>query len=119
MVLFHFFDGGKLMKPTRLFLPIALLAIGSSLIQPRTAAAAEGTAEYAMIQWWGNSNKTQIVWSDGHVDYLDHLLPGVAVPDRANERAYIMTLLINKLAKEGYEYAGMASGEEILMRRVK
>jgi len=107
------------MKPARLFLFIGLLAIGLSLMRPRTTAAAEGTAEYAMIQWWGNSNKTQIVWSDGHVEYLDHLLPGVAVPDRASERAYIMTLLINKLAKEGYEYVGMASGEEILTRRVK
>jgi hypothetical protein len=82
---------------------LGLLAIGSSLMQPGPAAAAEGTAEYAMIQWWGDSNKTQIVWSDGHVEYLDHLLPGVAGPDRANERAYIMTLLINKLAREGYE----------------
>ena len=87
-------------------------------MQPRTAAAAEGTAEYAMIQWW-NSDKTQIVWSDGRVEYLDHLLPGLVVPDRANTRAYIMTLLINKLAKDGYEYVGMASGEEIIMRRVK
>jgi prepilin-type processing-associated H-X9-DG protein len=107
------------MKLTRLFLFLGLLAIGSSLMQPRTAAATEGTAEYAMIQWWGNNNKTQIVWSDGHVEYLDQLLPGLAMPDRANDRAYIMTLLINKLAKEGYEYVGMASGEEILMRRVK
>jgi len=107
------------MKPIRLLLSIGLLVVGSSLIQPRTAAAAEGTAEYAMIQWWGNSSKTQIVWPDGHVEYLDQLLPGVAVPDRASDRAYIMTLLINKLAKEGYEYVGMASGEEILMRRVK
>jgi hypothetical protein len=87
-------------------------------MQPHKAVAAEGTAEYAMIQWW-NSDKTQIVWSDGHVEYLDHLLPGLAVPDRANPRAYIMTLLINKLAKDGHEYVGMASGEEILMRRVK
>jgi len=107
------------MRPTRLFLSIGLLLIGWSVMQPRTAAAAEGSAEYAMIQWWGNSSKTQIVWSDGHVEHLNHLLPGVAVPDGASDRAYIMTLLINKLAKEGYEYVGMASGEEILMRRVK
>jgi hypothetical protein len=104
------------MKPTRLFLVIGLLAIGSLLIQP-SMAAADGTAEYAMIQWWGN--KTQIVWTDGRVDFLDRLLPGLSVPDRANDRAYIMTLLINKLAKEGYEYVGMTSGEQILMRRVK
>jgi hypothetical protein len=107
------------MKPTRLLPLIGLLAIGPLLLQARTAAAAEGTAEYAMIQWWGNNNKTQIVFPDGHIEYLDKLLPFMAVPDRANERAYIMTLLINKLAKEGYEYVGMASGEEILMRRMK
>jgi hypothetical protein len=88
-------------------------------MQTSTATAAEGAAEYAMIQWWGNNNKTQIVFSDGHIEYLDRLLPGMAVPDRANDRAYIMTLLINKLAKEGYEYVGMASGEEILMQRTK
>jgi prepilin-type processing-associated H-X9-DG protein len=107
------------MKPIRLFLFIGLFAIGSSFMQLRMAAAAEGTAEYAMIQWDGNGNKTQIVWSDGHVEHLDQLLPAVVVPDRTNDRAYIMTLLINKVAKEGYEYVGMASGEELVMRRVK
>lgn len=106
------------MKPTRFLLCVGLLLIGSSLVQPLAAAADEGTAGYAMIQWWGNT-KTQVVFPDGHVETLDGLLPGVMVPASANERAYIMTLLINKLAKEGYEYVGMASGEEILMRRVK
>jgi len=102
-------------KPTRLLLSISILAISSSLMEPRARAADEGTADYVMIQWW--NDKTQIVWSDGHIDYLDHLLPGLEVPSHANGRAYIMTLLINKLAKQGYEYVGMTSGEEILMRR--
>jgi hypothetical protein len=97
---------------------MGLLLIGSSLVQPLAAAADEATAGYAMIQWWGNA-KTQVVFPDGHVETLYGLLPGLVVPQGANERAYIMTQLINKLTKEGYEYVGMASGEEILMRRVK
>ncbi len=41
------------MRPTRLCLSLGLLAIGSSLMQPHSAAAAERIAGYAMIQWWG------------------------------------------------------------------
>jgi len=85
-------------KSTLLSLFIGILGIGSLLMEPGARAADEGTADYAMIQWW-NIDKTQVVWSDGHIDYLEHLLPGLAVPgDRANGRAYILTLLINRLA---------------------
>ena len=85
----------------------------------RTAQAAPGAPEYVVIQWDGE-RKTQVIWSDGHVEFLNTLLPGVTKPsDDVHERGYIMTLLVNKLAKQGYEYVGMTSGEEILMKKVR
>ncbi len=107
------------MKPIRLVLAAASLGCVALMSVPHRTEAAPGiTPEYALIQWDGD-HKTQVIWPDGHVDYLATLLPGVSAPSGAHQRAYIMTLLINKIAKEGYEYVGMASGEEIVMKKLK
>jgi len=83
------------------------------------AAPAAGSSEYAIIQW-KNDHDTQVLWPDGHVDFMATLMPNVSLPSGdVHQRAYIMTALINKLAKQGYEYAGMASGEEIVMKKVR
>ena len=108
------------MKSTYLAFAAAALIAGAFLIgQPRlTEAAPAGGAEYAMIQW-KNDHDTQVIWSDGRVEFMATLLPGFSVPSGGvHERGYIMNALINKLAKQGYEYVGMASGEEIMMKKV-
>jgi hypothetical protein len=112
--------GAFMLKPVR-FTLAALVLFGCALAASRigTAQAAPGgAAEYAVIQWDGE-RKTQVIWPDGRVELLSSLLPGVSPPDGAHQRGYIMTLLINKLAKEGYDYVGMADGEEIVMKKVR
>jgi prepilin-type processing-associated H-X9-DG protein len=91
----------------------------ANLAHKAEAAGAMAAPEYAVIQWDGD-RKTQVIWADGHVEFLSTLLLGLAKPgEDVHERGFIMTQLINKIAKQGYEYAGMASGEEILMKKIR
>jgi hypothetical protein len=105
------------MKAVHFALAATVLGLVILIGVPCVTQAAPGLApEYAVIQWDGDK-KTQVIWPDGHVEFLATLLPGVSVPSGAHQRGYIMTLLINKIAKDGYEYVGMASGEEIVMKK--
>jgi hypothetical protein len=99
---------------------VAVLSCAFLTIVPRQGLAAPPAApEYVVIQWDGE-RKTQVIWPDGHVDFVASLLPGVTKPgDDVHQRGYIMTMLINKIAKQGYEYVGMASGEEIVMKKLR
>lgn len=57
-----------------------------------------------------------IVYGDGRVDFVGKELEKVPRPDDANKRAFYMTLALNKMAAQGYEFVGMIS-DEIVMRR--
>jgi hypothetical protein len=107
------------MRPTYRTVGAAAL-FGFALLIGAAQAAAPGLApDYAIIQWDGPRN-TQVIWPDGHIDLLGALLPDANThPDHAHERGYITTRLINLLAKQGYEYVGMADGEEIVMKKVR
>jgi len=72
--------------------------------------------QYANIYWDGR-DRTIIVWPDGRVEFQEGALASIVVPQHADERAVLMTALINKLVAQGYEFAGLASGEQVLMRR--
>jgi hypothetical protein len=109
----------------RIYLEAAGVAIALSCVlllgapHKTRAAPVAGAAEYAMIQWKGKDD-TQVIWPDGHVDFLATLMPGFSAPGgEVHERAFIMNALMNKLGKQGYEYVGMASGEEIMMKKVR
>jgi hypothetical protein len=111
---------GESMKRTHIAL--AALAVIACVFaaggRTLAVAASPGTPEYVVIQWDG-MKKTQVIWPDGHVEFLSTLLPGIARPsDDVHERGYVMTQLINKIAKQGYEYVGMASGVEIVMKKL-
>jgi hypothetical protein len=73
------------------------------------------TFEYAMIRWGGREN-THLIRPSGKVEVLGPLLNKVQRPDRTDERSFYMTVAMNAVAKEGYEFAGMTS-DEILMKR--
>jgi hypothetical protein len=72
--------------------------------------------EYATIRWDGREN-SHIVRPGGQVEMTSNELRKVRRPDRADERAFYMNLLMNGLTKEGYEFAGM-TGDEIVMKRI-
>ena len=79
------------------------------------AAAQDARYEYIDIRWDG-TDRMCIVYGDGRVDFVGKELEKVPRPDDANKRAFYMTLALNKMASQGYEFVGMIS-DEIVMRR--
>lgn len=81
--------------------------------------AAEPTSqvrfEYTTIRWAGREN-THIVRPGGQVEFASAELRKAKKPERADDRAFYMNLVMNGLTKEGYEFAGM-SNDEIVMKR--
>jgi hypothetical protein len=71
--------------------------------------------EYATIRWDGRDN-THIIRPGGQVEHPSAELRKAKKPDRTDDRAFYMNLVMNALAKEGYEFAGMSS-DEIVMKR--
>lgn len=80
------------------------------------ADAASSRYEYVTIRWAGREN-THIVRPGGQVEFVGSELRKAQKPDRADDRAFYMNLVMNGLSKDGYEFAGM-SNDEIVMKRV-
>lgn len=76
-----------------------------------------GRFEYIDIRWDG-TDRMCIVYADGRVDFIGKELEKVARPDDANKRAFYMTLALNKMAAQGYEFVGMISDEIVMRRRL-
>jgi len=97
-----------------------LAAVGALFFaaQPKPASAQEvpgARFEYIDIRWDG-TNRMCIVYGDGRVDFVGKELEKVPRPDDADKRAFYMTLALNKMAAQGYEFVSMIS-DEIVMRR--
>jgi hypothetical protein len=73
------------------------------------------TSEYATIKWAGRDN-THVIRPSGQVEFVGPQLAKLKKPDRVDDRAYYMNVVMNALAKEGYEFAGV-SNDEIIMKR--
>lgn len=73
------------------------------------------TYEFATIRWAGREN-THLIRPSGKVEMLGRLLNKVQRPDRTDERSFYMTVAMNAVAKEGFEFAGMTP-DEIVMKR--
>ena len=86
-----------------------------------TAKAAEMTGfqtyEYATIRWSGREN-THLVRPSGKVEVLGPILNKVQRPDRVDDRTFYMSIAMNAVAKEGFEFAGMTSDEIVMKRSV-
>ena len=103
-------------KPILLFAASAVLALCIFRI-----VAAENHApsqfEYATIRWDGKDN-THIIRPGGQVEFTGAELRKASKPNRTDERAFYMNLVMNGLTKEGYEFAGMTSDEIVMKRTV-
>jgi len=75
-----------------------------------------GRTEYATIRWAGRDN-THIIRPGGRVEFVGGELHKMNRPERTDERAFCMNLVMNGLAKEGYEFVGMTP-DEIVMKRL-
>jgi hypothetical protein len=96
---------------------ILIFAIGLCLAS--RAGAAEPihhqTSEYATIRWAGRDN-SYVIRPNGQVEFVGPQLAKVKKPDRVDDRSFYMNIVMNALAKEGYEFAGI-SNDDIIMKR--
>jgi hypothetical protein len=94
----------------------ACLALGQSDTKSIQASErAFQTYEYATIRWEGR-DRTHLVRPNGQVEFLGPLLAQAGRPNKSNERAVLMTIAINAVAREGYEVAAMTDNTIVLRR---
>src|SRR5271157_5576141 len=73
------------------------------------------TVEFATIRWDGRNN-TYLIRPNGKVDRFKQVFAKAPRPDGIDERTYYMTIAMNALAKEGFDFAGMTQ-EQFVMKR--
>ncbi len=104
------------MKHTKPILTLGLIALVAGAFWIGAAETSSSTRfEYATIRWAGRDD-THIIRPGGQVEFTGPELRKVRKPDRTDDRAFYMNLVMNGLAKEDYEFAGM-SVDEIVMKR--
>lgn len=96
----------------------ALTAISLAGLAPIDAMAQQATkVEYIDIRWDG-VDRMCVVYPDGHVDFFGKDLKDIQRPDDANKRAFYLTLEMNRMAAQGYEFVAMISDEIVMKRTV-
>lgn len=93
-----------------------LAVIGAGVGSRLQAADGPARYQYAEIRRDGR-DRTFIVWPDGNVEFQQSAMASMVVPLHTDERAVLLTALINKLAAQGYEVEMVTNGEQVLMRR--
>jgi hypothetical protein len=108
------------MKPKFLAWNAAALLIAAFIISRLVAAEQQPISkiEYATIRWAGREN-THVIRPGGHVEFVGTELRKVVKPDRTDERAFYMNVVMNGLTKDGFEFAGMTPDEIVMKRTVK
>ena len=74
--------------------------------------------EFIDIRWDG-VDRMCIVYPDGHADFIGRELKGMPRPDDVDRRAFYMTLALNRMAAQGFEFVGIISDEIIMKRTVR
>jgi hypothetical protein len=99
--------------PTLIFAVILCLCLapGANATDP----IHQQTSEYATIRWAGRDN-SYVIRPNGQVEFVGPQLAKVKKPDRVDDRSFYMNIVMNALAKEGYEFAGI-SNDDIIMKR--
>jgi hypothetical protein len=106
------------MKNKKLISILAILIVGIFTALRLFAAEQKtipGKYEYVTIRWGGKEN-THIIRPGGEVEFIGYELKKAHKPERADDRAYYMNVVMNGLVKEGFEFAGMNT-DEIVMKR--
>ncbi|HXS39022.1 MAG TPA: hypothetical protein VN766_02495 [Stellaceae bacterium] len=93
---------------------LAVFAL-TGLAHQTQAQERAGKVEYIDIRWDG-TDRMCVVYPDGRVDFFGKDLKDIQRPDDANKRAFYLTIEMNRLAAQGYEFVAMIS-DEILMKR--
>lgn len=105
-------------RPSALLLAAAMAAILLiAIVRPQAAAPGpSGAYEYATIRWDGAEN-THVIRPDGSVQSAGSQLRDLRVPSRTDARAFYMNVVLNALAREGYELAASVQSDALIVRR--
>ena len=76
-----------------------------------------GQYEYTTIRWGGRDN-THVILPNGQVDFAGPQLKNIARPDHVDDRSFYMNIVMNGLARDGWETVAMTS-DDIIMRRTR
>jgi len=107
-----------IMKKHLAILCLASIGFLSLVTLTATRAAVEpvpASFQYATIRWGGRENM-HVVRPDGKVELYGARLAREVVPEGTDQRAFFMNLVMNSLAREGYEFAGMTD-DQIVMKK--
>jgi hypothetical protein len=106
------------MKRTILITIITITVLGAaiSLLHSRAVEPARaGTFEYVTVRWGGRDN-THVIRPNGEVEFVGSQLRNYKRPDRADDRSFYMNVVVNGLARQGWEVSAMTP-DDIIMRR--
>ena len=108
------------MKNLTLLILVGALSVGTwhLLTASGTEIPTLQTGEIAMIRWDGHDNSF-IVRPNGKVEKLGPLFERFPRPAGIDERIYFMTIAMNAIAKEGFEFAGAVDGHVVMKRLVR
>lgn len=83
-----------------------------------SSAPASITYEYITIRWAGRDN-THVIRPNGEVEFVGAQLKNFKKPDRADDRSFFMNIVMNGLAREGWELAAMTPDDYVMKRDKK
>ena len=91
-----------------------LVLVGAAQVNPM-AQGRLAKVEYIDIRWDGG-DRMCVIYPDGRVEFFTQELKDIPRPEDANKRAFYLTIKMNRLAAQGYEFAG-GWPDEIIMKR--
>jgi hypothetical protein len=94
----------------------ALVLVGAAHVNPM-AQTRSAKVEYIDIRWDGG-DRMCVIYPEGRVVFFAPEVKDIPRPDNANTRAFYLTIEMNRLAQQGYEFAGGWSDEIIMKRTV-
>jgi hypothetical protein len=94
---------------------LLLIGLPSSLSAAETTNAPAHQFEYVTIHWDGRDN-THIIQPNGEVKSLGDMLTKIKKPNRTEDRAFYMNIVMNSLAKEGYKFVGIRDNDIVMQR---
>lgn len=95
-----------------------LLVILQQSFAADPSTVTSGTYEYVTIRWAGRDN-THVIRPNGEVEFVGAQLKNFKKPDRADDRSFYMNVVMNGLAREGWELAAMTPDDYVMKRAVK
>lgn len=100
-----------------LSITIVVLSIGGSLLLRAQEKPGRQLYEYALLKWDG-PDKVQVFYPD-KFDYFRVFEKGNTLPKNAHDEEYCVNLVVNNLAKDGWEPIQLHATRVMLRRQVK